>query len=35
LSEEYEKLDVMAETRDLSKQERDKLKKVLGELNNI
>jgi hypothetical protein len=35
LSEEYEKLDVMAETRDLSNQERDRVKEVSGELNRI
>jgi hypothetical protein len=35
LSEEYEKLDVMAETRDLSKQERYRVKEVSGELNRI
>jgi hypothetical protein len=35
LSEEYERLDVKAETTDLSRQKKDRLKKVAGEMDNI
>jgi hypothetical protein len=35
LGEEYERLDVEAETADLSRQEKDRLKKVPEEMNNI
>jgi hypothetical protein len=35
LSEEYEKLDIKSETVDLSRKEKDRLKKVARELSNI